>query len=339
MWIKSIIQGRLEFGNEKSYTKVLKMYGYRTENYHKNDILFKEEEIFFEDGFYLDLKRFVGQVTQKSFKNTMNLLGYCAQFAISGSIDGWLTDTGTVLAHIHVEPDSDKAVVQFFLKGKGLVKSDGDQEKAIEALTKAIEKYDRHAQAYERRAKVSFILKKYHDALRDYNKSLSIDPTNPAAYYGRAKVHVINEDYEKAISDFDFATKKSIALQSIYWKARRLKSECHLKLKQYTEAAFDLKLLFNRKFDNDSHLSGWKSYIAFQYGKVLLELDQNEEAIKVFDASLLETSKNDAIKDREKYFYRGVAKKKAGKNGSIKDIKMAKDLGFKNADKLIAQLI
>ncbi|GLR18938.1 tetratricopeptide repeat protein [Portibacter lacus] len=339
MWIKSIIQGRLEFGNQKSYDKVVKMFAYRTENYHKNDILFKEEEIFFEDGYYMDLKRFVGQVTQKSFKNTIDILGYCAQFAISGSIDGWLTDTGTVLAHTHIEPESDKAVVQFFQKGKKLVKAKGEQQKAIEQLTKAIEKYDRHAQAYERRAKVNFMLKKYHDALRDYNKSIGIDGTNPAAYYGRGKVHIINEDYDLAAEDFDMATKKSIALQHIYWKARRLKADCHIKLKQFPKAAFDLKLFSNRKFEKDNPNIHWKSYAQYQYGRVLIEMGENEEAIKAFDASLVDVSKFDKTPESEKYFYRGLAKKKAGKNGSIKDIKMAKELGFKNADKLVAQLI
>jgi tetratricopeptide (TPR) repeat protein len=339
MWIKSIIQGRLEFGNQKSYDKVVKMFAYRTENYHKNDILFKEEDIFFEDGYYMDLKRFVGQVTQKSFKNTMNILGYCAQFAISGSIDGWLTDTGTVLAHSHIEPNSDKAVVQFFQKGKKLVKSEGDQQKAIEQLTKAIQKHNNHAQAYERRAKVNYILKKYHDALRDYNKCIGIDDTIPEAYYGRGKVHMINEDYDLAVSDFDMATKKSIALQSIYWKARRLKADCHIKLKQYPKAAFDLKLFSNRAFTEDNPNIHWKSYVQYQYGRVLLEMDENEEAIKAFDASLENISKYDDIPEKDKYFYRGLAKKKAGKNGSIKDIKMAKELGFKNADKLVSQLI
>ncbi|WP_235298420.1 tetratricopeptide repeat protein [Portibacter marinus] len=338
MWIKSIIQGRLEFGNAKSYEKVVKMFNYRTENYHKNDILFKEEEIFFEDGFYMDLKRFVGQVTQKSFKNTMDLLGYCAQFAISGSIDGWLTDTGTVLAHSHVEPKSDKAVVQYFQKGKKLVKSEGEQQEAIKHLTKAIEKYNRHAQAYERRAKVNFILKKYHDALRDYNKSIGIDDTNPAAYYGRGKVHMINENWKEAAADFDMATKKSIALQSIYWKARRLKADCHIKLKEYKKAAFDLKLFSNRSFEEDSPNLKWMSAVQFKYGKVLVELEEYEEAIKAFNASIAERSKLDEIPEKEKYFYRGLAKKKAGKNGSIKDIKMAKELGFDNAEKLAAQM-
>ena len=339
MWIKSIIQGRLEFGTEKSFKLVVKMYDYRTENYYKNEVIFKPEDIFFEDGYYLDLKRFVGQVTQKSFKNTMNLLGYCAQFAISGTIDGWLTDSGNIIAHSHIEPNSDKAVVQYFLKGKKLVKSEGDQDEALAALTKAIEKYDRHAQAYERRAKVNFILKKYHDALRDYNKSLGIDDTNPAAYYGRAKVHMINENYEDAIEDFNMATKKSIALQNIYWKARRLKADCHIKLKQFDKAAFDLKLLFNRKFPDNSPNLAWRSYVAYQYGKVLLELEEYEDAIKAFDRSLEQQSSLDHTPENEKYFYRGIAKKKAGKNGSIKDINTAKDLGFENADALTAQLV
>ena len=339
MWIKSIIQGKLEFGNEKSFAKVLKMYDARTETYYKNDILFPHEEIFFEDGFHLDLKRFVGQVTKKSFNNTMSLLDYCSQFAISGQIDGWLTDTGTILSHYHIVPQSDKAVVQSFLKGKKLVKTEGEQQKAIDALTKAIEKHDRHAQAYERRAKVNFILKNYHDALRDYTKSLLIDDTNPAAYYGRAKTHMINKDYQKAVDDFDMATKKSIALQSIYWKARRLKAHCHIEIKQFDKAAFDLKLFANRAFPKDNHNFKWKSYIWYRYGRVLMELDENQEAIKAFDKSLEERSESDKIPDNEKYFYRGVAKKKGGKNGSIKDIKMSKELGFKNADAVLKSLL
>lgn len=339
MWIKSIIQGRLEFGNENSYSKVLKMYEYRTENYYKNDVIFNQEEIFFEDGYCLDLKRFVGQVTEKSFKNTMSLFSYCAQFAVSGNIQGWLTDTGTVLAHSNIEPKSDKAVVQYFLKGKNLVKTEGEHEKAIVALTKAIEKYDHHAQAYERRAKVNYIMKKYHDAMRDYNKSLMIDDTNPAAYYGRAKVHIINGNFEEAIKDLDLTTKKSIALQDIYWKARRIKAKCHIELKQFDKAAFDLKLFHNRSFDADNPNFKWKSLVAYQYGRTLLELDEYEQAIKAFDASLENISELDRTPESEKYFYRGIAKKKAGKNGAIKDIKQAKDLGFENADTVAANLL
>ena len=91
------------------------------------------------------------------------------------------------------------------------------------ALSKAIEKYDRHAQAYERRAKVCFRMKNYHDAARDYTKAINIDPTIPTAYFGRARVHMLNKDWELAIEDFNNTLKKSIALQPIYWKSRKLK--------------------------------------------------------------------------------------------------------------------
>ena len=80
------------------------------------------------------------------------------------------------------------------------------------------------------------------------------------------------------------------------------------------------------------------SYVQYQYGKVLLELEEYEEAIKYFDLSIGNVSKLDDTPEKDKYFYRGLAKKKAGKNGSIKDIKMAKELGFENAEKVAAQM-
>ena len=49
MFYKAIIQGRLDFGTPRSFETVVKMYNYRVENYHKNDILFKAEDIFNEE--------------------------------------------------------------------------------------------------------------------------------------------------------------------------------------------------------------------------------------------------------------------------------------------------
>ena len=47
MYLKTIIQGRLEFGTEKSYEKVTKMFLQRIENYYKTDVIFKYEDILF----------------------------------------------------------------------------------------------------------------------------------------------------------------------------------------------------------------------------------------------------------------------------------------------------
>ena len=130
----------------------------------------------------------------------------------------------------HMEPTSDKVAVQQYIKGKSLVDQKGKEEEAIIALNKAIEKYDGHAQAYERRAKVNFMLKREHDALRDYNKSIGLDPSNPYAYLGKAEVYISKKEYQEAVDCLQMTIKKSVALQTVHWHGRRLKGKLHLKL-------------------------------------------------------------------------------------------------------------
>jgi len=312
------------------------MFQYRVENYHKNNVLFKEEDIFSDDDYTMEIPRYVANVTEKAFKNTVNILSYCSQFAVTGSIRAWMIDNGDIMHFETIEPDSDKGTVQAFLKGRKLVREEGKQEEAIDELTKAIEKYNRNAMAYERRAKVNFLLQNYHDALRDYNKCINIDDSIPTAYYGKAKCLMIKEDWSGAIENFDEAIKKSIALQPLYWKSRRLKAECHIKLKEYDKAAFDLKLFTNRNFSKDNPNYGWKRWAYFYYGYVLLELDQNKEALEAFERASELPEVNDGIQKAALLRLRGEAKRKAGKNGFVKDIKDAAEMGDDIAKELLA---
>ena len=339
MLYKTIMQGRLEFGNKNSYDKALKMFIYRAENYHKSDIIFSEEDIFFEEELNLNIPRLVKQVYEKTYKNTTALLEYVAQFAVSGVLHTWLLEDGKILNFQTLEPSSDKVAVQHFIKGRSLIEEHERAQDAIAALTLAIEKYDRHAQAYEKRGFVNFKLEKYHDALRDYNKALGIDEANPHAYYGRARVHIIKEDYQNAIQDLDLAIKKSVALQPIHWSGRRTKSEVHIKLGEFEKAAFELKLFTRRKFTPDNPNLAWKRWAHFNYGIVLLELEDYDSAIENFEKSLDLEEGNDNIPDAEKLRYRGIAKQKAGQNGYIKDIKDAAELGDKEAADLLKALV
>jgi len=338
MFFKTIIQGRLEFGTLKSYEKVTKMFQQRLETYYKTDVIFKFEDIFHEEDLSLEIPRYVGQVTDKAFRTTTGLLGYCAQFAIAGSIRAWLINEGEIMHFETLEPASDKGAVQSFVKGRKLVKVQGKEQEAIEALSQAIEKYDRHAQAYERRAKVNFIMKNYHDALRDYNKCIGLDPTIPTAYYGRAKIHMIRKEWEEAIGNLDEAIKKSIALQTLYWKSRRLKAECHIERKEWHKAAFDLKLFTGRTFDEENPNRHWLRWANYKYGLVLMELEEFLEAMKAFDRALELPDAAESIKEAELLTCRGLAKQKAGKNGYIKDIKDAAAKGDKKAKNLLKSL-
>lgn len=339
MFYKTIIQGRLEFGTEKTYEKAHRMFMYRMENYHKSSVIWKEGEIFDEENFRILIPRFVGTSSEKVFKNTMSLIAYCAQFALAGSVVAWLINEGKILQYNHINPDSDKAAVQQYLKGKNLVKLEGKEDEAIEALNKAIEKYDNHAQAYERRGKVNYILKKYHDAARDYDKSLSIDNTNPHAYFGRAKVAKIREEYDDAVKYFELALKNSLALQPLYWKARRFKAEIHILRGEWEKAAFDLKLFSNRKFKPEDINYDWKKWSIFEYGKILMAKEEYLEALAVFEKGLLvEEDGKGGVTNANLIRCRGMAKKKAGKNGYIKDIKEAAEMGDKEAKALLTEM-
>jgi len=333
MTYKTIFKGRLEFGSPRSYDKVLKMYQHRVENYYKSDVLLVEEEIFDSESSSLNVPRYITQGSEKSWKNTISLLEYVAQFAVAGNLGAWMTEEGKILRHGIVEPKSDRAAVQAFLKGRTLIDEKGKEDEAIKLLSNAIEKYNRHAQAYERRGWVNFMLKNLEDALYDYSKSIDIDDSNPDPYFGRATVRVAMKDYASAIEDFNFAIKKSIPLEPIYWRARRLKADCHLKLKDGKGALLDLKLFANRKFRPGDPNLLWQRDMTFKFGKVLLETGEYEDAIKAFDKCLIMEEGNDKIPKHEFIANRGTARKKAGKSGFLKDWKEAVKLGSKAAAK------
>ncbi len=316
---KTIFKGHLEFGSPKSYDKVLKMYHHRVENYYKSDILLNTEEIFDESSSSLKVPRFITQGSMKSWKNTLNLLEYLAQFAVSGNMGAWMTEEGNILHHGNVEPKSDKIAVQAFLKGKDLISQKGKEIEAKEALNKAIAKYERHAQAYERRGFVNFLLENYKDSLYDFDKSIDIAPNNPDAYFGRARVKIVQEDFKGAIPDFDQAIKKSIPLQPIYWKSRRMKAECHMKLNDYEGAYNDLKFYSIRRFKADDPNAGWQRFATFHYGRALLENEEYEQAVAVFTKTLDLEQIGTKFPEADIYLYRGDARKKAGKTGYLKD--------------------
>jgi tetratricopeptide (TPR) repeat protein len=334
---KCIFQGRLEFGTEKSFEKILRQAEHQYEFYYKFDVLFKLEDVFEEENFAMNIPRLITQGTEKAWKNTYHLLKYCAEFAVSGSMGGWMTDSGKLLKYGLIEPTGDKVAVQEFLKGKRLSEDPEKLEEAIEALTNAIEKYDRHAQAYERRGHVNFLMKKYHDAERDYRKSVGIDAYNSKAWFGLAKSKVQREAWQEAIEDLELVIKNSLALQPIYWKARRVKAECHMRLNEMEEAAFELRLFTNRKFKEDDPNARDKKRAGYFYGKVLTHLKQYAEALAAFEAIEGYTGE---LKDEERgdaFLLLGMAKQQTGRAGFLPDWQRAAELGNKQAERLLAE--
>jgi len=329
---KTIIEGRLEFGTQRTYEKVLQMFEHRLENYYKNDIFIEweeeENELFHDDELTLEIPRTVVQSTDKSWKNTVSLLEYLAQFAVAGKIHAWVVEEGIIKKKANIFPTSDKAAVIEFSKGFDMMKDEGKEEETIAAMDKAIKKYERHAQAYEIRGFMNIRLKNYTDALRDLSKSIKLNPKSPWPYYGKAKVKEIKGEYESAIEELNFAVKKCIPLQSIHWRIRRMKANCYLQLGDYKGALLDLKLFVKRKLrDTDDINIQWKKDMCYKYGLALAECGEPKEAIAAFDLALTYTDQKASIEDAEIYLIKGLTAKKGGVTGYKKDFVKAKDLG------------
>lgn len=285
MMFKSIFSGRLEFGTQRSFEQVLKMFEHRRENYYKMEVIFKSEDIFKAETASLDIPRFITQATEKNWRNTVNILEQVAQFAVAGDLSAWMTENGKVVLQSVIEPQGDKAAVQAYIQGRELMKA-GMESEAIEALTRAIEKFERHALAYERRGYINLQLRNYADALYDFNKSIDCNPERSDAYFGRAFVYISQNNLIGAIADFESATKYSIPLQPIYWKARRIKAECLLKTEDYKGAATDLKFVTQREFSPEDSNYKWRRKALFNYGKALLGLNDKAEALKALQQAL-----------------------------------------------------
>lgn len=336
--LKIIFKGCLEFGNTKSYSKVYKMYQRRIETYYKSDVLFKEEELFDEASACVNLPRVVVYGSLKKWKGTTNLFEYLSQFAIAGQMSGWLIKDGKIIEHVIIEPHSDKIAVQAFLKGRELVQKEGKEKEAMDALNRAIQKYERHAQAYERRGFINYQLKNYNDALYDFTKSINIYQNNPDPYFGRANIYILKGELDKAIQDLSESIKKSIPLQSIYWKSRRIKGECLVKKGDFKGASLEFKLFIQRKFAPDDSNNKWKKYIFTKYGQSLLELGNYQEAVTAFNEAMkLEQKTAEKVKESDPLLYRGIALQKAGKKGYVKDWKQAAKLGSETAKKLMLE--
>ena len=336
---KTIFSGHLDFGTKRSYDQVVKMYEHRYENYYRRSVLFNFEDIFDEECLCMNIPRFIApHAGAKEWNNTVNLLKYVAQYAVAGNFRAWKLENGKCLDSVYIEPEGDKAAIQQFLHGRNLIKEEGMENEASKALSRAIEKFERHAFAYERRGFVNYRLGNHKDAIYDYTKSIDICQNNAEPYLGRAYAKRATGDIKGAIADLALTCSKSIPHQAIYWQARRLKGELHLELKEYTKAIFEFKLFTNRAFDKKNPNYARRKQVFALYGKALIGAGEYQKAIDMFNSSLAisEKGQEKAPAASEPFLLRGIARQKAGQKGFVKDWKEAEQLGSREATELLA---
>ncbi len=339
MFYKVIIQGKLYFLNPVSFGKLVGVINKKNVVYYKNEIIFKEFEFLDEENFMIDIPRHVGNYSDKVWKNTVNLFESCSQFAVSGRVLMWKVEQGKVLDFKEIEPTGDRSAVLNFKRGKEFVGQEGKEKEAHDALSKSIEKCNRNALAYERRAVVNLKLKNYVEAKEDFQKALNLDNSIPEAHLGLAKILMYEKDYEVALKHLNFALKTSVALQPLHWQTRRAKAEIHIINEEWEKAEFELKLLVARKFEPDNLNYPWKKQDLFNYGIIKYNQYEFNDALELFEKSLDMQNGKDKIPEKDKFFYLGMAKKNSGKSGYIHDLKKAADLGNEDAEYMLDDIL
>ncbi len=335
--IKFILVGNFSFGKEKTYHTVFEQFQHRMETYYKNDIIVGEDD-FKEDKLTFEVPKKISYGTGKTWKNTISFLEFLSQYAVSGKMQGWKVVERKVVDHFSIEPNNDKITVQSYVKGVQFIDEKGKEEYCISALDKAIKKFDKHAEAYERRGFINYKMGKYADAMRDFTKSITISPFIPQAFLGRAKLYWKEERFEDCIQDLAAALRTSIPHEEIFWQCRKMKGECHLKLEDYKSASEEFKYYTNKKFEesNINYRSLPEVYIL--YGQSLLALEEYELAVKIFNKSKeFEDDKVDELNPAESTYYLAVAKQQGGFRGYKKEFQKAASLGSKKAKKLLAK--
>ncbi len=336
MLYKAIFQGRLDYATERAYRQMKALYMHRIENYYKREAHFKPEQIFDDELYRVVIPRTVVQLSEKYWKNTVNLLKLCADYAVAGYVGAWMVQEGKILHYAMIEPTGDKVVVREFNKALSIIGEKGREKEALERLNKAISKYDKHSMAYERRGYVNFILKQYEDARYDFDKSIRLDENNALAYFGRGNLNFIEERWEDALMDFTMAMKKSIALQPLHWQARLKKAETHMQLKQYSEAERELKLFIGRHFTPDNVNYQMYNYAVLLLAKALLEQERYHEVLQKLRLINPE-ERNKKFDLGEMYFVEGLARYRGNLGAHVEAWQKAVEHGYALAEKWLEE--
>lgn len=335
--LKLIFKGRLEFGTQRTFDMVLKHWQNRLETYYKTDILFKVEQVFEVNDFSLTVPQQTLMSTEKHWRSTTALLQEVAQFAVVGKIAAWCLDNGQMLASLNIEPHSDKVAVAEYRRACELVQQGEGMEEASVALSRAIEKYERHALAYERRGYVNYKLRNYNDALYDFNKSININPNNPEPYYGCGKVRMLKNDWEGAVNDFDQTMKRSLALQPLHWLARLKKGESLYHAKKFTEAAVELRRYLDRPFVTTDPNFQRRRRALYLLGASLLEMNDAAASEEAYNQALAIRDGAEWAPEVQGLLQRGIARRRAGKPGFAHDLEAAAQMGSTEAARLLEE--
>ncbi len=147
-------------------------------------------------------------------------------------------------------------------------------EEALQDFNRAIELDSNYAWAIARRGEAYRLMKRYEEALLDFTHAIELDPGSDWAIASRGQTYQSMERYEEALLDFN----RAIELDSNYAWAIARRGETYQSMERYEEALLD----FNRAIELDSN-SAWM--IAWR-GQTYRLMKRYEEALSDFNRSI-----------------------------------------------------
>ena len=114
-----------------------------------------------------------------------------------------------------------KIGVKLYEKGLTQLQA-GDFDKAVKSFNKSIQKNDKFADAYFKRAISYTYLKKYEEAINDYSTVIELSPNDEVSFFNRSRIFTATEDYEKALSDVNSAINIDKEFIEVYYQKAQI---------------------------------------------------------------------------------------------------------------------
>ena len=127
---------------------------------------------------------------------------------------------------------------------------------------------------YHNRASCYINIRKFKDAIGDYNKLIELNPDSHFLYYSRGKANIHLEQYKDAVTDYNAA----IHINPNYVEAYLDRGKANIHLKQYEEAIKD--------YNAAIHINPNYAQAYLDRGKANVHLEQYEEASQSFQTAL-----------------------------------------------------
>ncbi|MGC6440643.1 MAG: tetratricopeptide repeat protein [Candidatus Puniceispirillaceae bacterium] len=154
----------------------------------------------------------------------------------------------------------------------------------LDFLNKEIKSKDDEAILFFYRGNAKANLKKYDEAIADYDKAINLKPDNASAYNNRGIAKAELKKYDEAISDYD----KAINLKPEDASAYNNRGIAHFQLDEIDKALKNIERAMEiapspqyiKMLTEMAHIQGWKNK-SHHFGKGELELRRKDEVAQL----------------------------------------------------------